>query len=141
MFKKLLLTSFLLLSLIGVMYPSKKENTKLFAYCYSLEKILSRNSIKTRKGVSGKVESISKDIARFGISKTKGALINKIIDQYKNSRNSAIISFFHNELYCLGGYWIEKFKPGIFESIFYYKTKKTINEFKLLENEVDGLGF
>ena len=83
MFKNLILSSFLLFALIGIIYPSKKENTKLFDYCYSLEKILSRNSIQKRKNLSLKVKSISKDIAKVGVSKTRGVLINKMIDQYK----------------------------------------------------------
>ena len=96
MFKKLLFTSFLLLSLIGIIYPSKKENTKLFDYCYSLEKILSRNSIQERKNLPQKVKSISKDISKFGVNKTRGGLINKIIDQYKNSKDSLIIKLTPN---------------------------------------------
>ena len=139
MLKKLFLTSFLLFILIGVTYPSQNENTKLFAYCCSLEKILSRNSIQTKKNVSGKVKSISKDIAKFGVNKTRGALINMVIDQYKESRNTILISFFDNEFYCFGGYWIEKFKPGIFESIFFNRTNNKINEFKNFKNEANEL--
>ena len=137
MFKKLLLTSFLLLSLIGAIYPSKKENTQLFNYCYSLEKLISRNSIQKRKNISIKVKSISNDIAKLGISKTKGDLINKLIDQYKLSKNSFIINLLPNNVYCFSGYWIEIAKPGTFESIFYMKSKKTIQEFKNLKDEVD----
>ena len=97
MFKKLLLTSFLLFSLISVIYPAKKENTKLFDYCYSLEKILSRNSIQIRRNASTKVKTISKDISKFGISKTRGRLINMMIDQYKTSKNSQIIKLIPNK--------------------------------------------
>ena len=49
MFKKLLSTIFLLGITIAVLYPSKTENTEIFNYCYSLEKILFRNSISKRK--------------------------------------------------------------------------------------------
>tara|TARA_S200000501_G_C20613966_1_gene651558 strand:+ start:253 stop:729 length:477 start_codon:yes stop_codon:yes gene_type:complete len=139
MFKNLLLTSFLLLNLIGILYPTKKENTKRFDYCYSLEKILSRNSILKRKNLSRKVLSISKDIAKFGVSKTRGALINKMIDQYKNSKNSQIIKIVPNRIYCYAGYWIEYLNPGTFESIFNAKSKNVINEFKDLKGEVDGI--
>ncbi len=139
MFRKLLFTSFLFFSLFIVIYPSKKESTKLIDYCYSLEKILSRNSIETRKNVSGKVKSISKDIAKFGTNKTRGALMNKIIDQYKTSKNSLIINFLPNKLFCFAGYWIETVKPGTFESILNEKTKKSIDEFKNFKDEVDGL--
>ena len=130
MLKNLLLTSFLLFTFVGILYPTEKENTKLFDYCYSLEKILSRNSIQKRKNVSLKRKSISKDIAKFGVSRTRGLLINKIIDQYKTSKNSQIIKFVPNELYCFAGYWTEKLIPGTFESIFYDKSKQLINEFK-----------
>ena len=139
MFKNLILSSFLLFTLIGIIYPTKKENTKLFDYCYSLEKILSRNSIQKRKNLPLKVKSISKDIAKFGVSKTRGSLINKMIDQYKNSKKSFIINLFPNKFYCFGGYWIENLKPGTFESIFYKKSQKAINEFKDLKDEVDVL--
>ncbi len=137
MFKNLILSSFLLFTLIGIIYPTKKENTKLFNYCYSLEKILSRNSIQKRKNVSLKVKSISKDIAKFGISKTRGRLINKMIDQYKTSKDSRMIKFIPNNLYCFSGYLIEKVKPGTFESILYSKSKKEINKFIDLKDEVD----
>ena len=139
MFKNFLLTSFLLLNLFGIIYPSKKENTKLFDYCYSLEKILSRNSIQNRRNVSQKVMSISKDILNFGVNKSRGFLINKIIDQYKTSKNSQIIKIIPNKIYCYGGYWIEKLNPGSFEYIFYEKSKKKFNEFKDFKDEVDGV--
>ena len=137
MFKNLILSSFLLFTLIGIIYPTKKENTKLFNYCYSLEKILSRNSIQKRKNVSLKVKSISKDIAKFGISKTRGRLINKMIDQYKTSKDSRMIKLIPNNLYCFSGYWIEKLKPGTFESILYSKSKQEIDKFIDLKDEVD----
>ena len=137
MFKKVLLSFILLVTLIGIIYPSKTENTDLFDYCYSLEKILSRNSIQKRKNVSHKVKSISKDIAKFGVSQTRGFLINKMIDQYKTTKDLQIIKLIPNNLYCFSGYWIEKVKPGTFESILYSKSKKEINKFIDLKDEVD----
>ena len=139
MFKKFFLTSFLLISMIGVYYPSKKENTRIFDYCYSLEKILSRNSIKKRKNISEKVKSLSSDISRFGVNKTKGSLINKIINQYKTSKNSFILNVIPNKVYCFSGYWVEKVIPGTFESVIYDKSKKKINGFREFKEEVDGL--
>ena len=139
MFKKLLFTSFLLISIIGVYYPSKKENTKPFDYCYSLEKIFSRNSIQKRKYITEKFKSLTRDISKFGVSKTRGFLINEIINQYKTSRNSFILNAIPNKIYCLSGYWVEKIIPGTFESVIYDKSSKTINEFKELKEEVDGM--
>ena len=139
MFKKLLLSSFLLFTFIGIIYPMKKENTKFFDYCYSLEKILLRNSLQKRKNVSLKVKSVSKDIAKFGVSKTRGGLINKMIDQYKTSKDSRMIKLIPNKLYCFSGYWIEKVNPGTFESIFYSKSKKAIDQFIDLKDKVDGV--
>ena len=49
MFNKLILTSFLLFSSLITIYPSKKENTNFFDYCYSLEKIISRNTVEKNK--------------------------------------------------------------------------------------------
>ena len=139
MFKKLFLTSFLLISMIGVYYPSKIENTRIFDYCYSLEKILSRNSINKRKIISEKVKSLSTDITRFGVNKTKGSLINKMLNQYKTSKNYFIINVIPNKIYCFSGYWVEKVMPGTFESVIYDKSKKKMNEFREIKEEMDGL--
>ena len=130
MFKKFLLTSFLLLSSLITIYPSKKENTNFFDYCYSLEKIISRNTLEKSKNLSKNFKSLAKDITLFGTNKTKGTLANKIIDQYKNSKNLFIIDVVPNQIYCLAGYWIEEVSPGKFESIFYKKTKQKIDKYK-----------
>jgi len=137
MFKKFLLTSFLLLSSLITMYPSKKENTNFFDYCYSLEKIISRNTVEKNKNLSKNFRPLAKDIALFGTKKTKGNLANKIIDKYKNSKKLFIITFIPNKIYCLGGYWIEVANPGKFESIFYDKSKQKINEYKNIKKDVD----
>ena len=137
MFKKLLLTSFLLFISFITIYPSKKENTNLFDYCYSLEKTISRNSVEKSKNLSKKFKPFARDITLLGTNKTKGALANKIIDQYKNSKKIFIVTFVPNEIYCLAGYWIEEAKPGTFKSIFYEKSKEKINEYKDIKIEVD----
>ena len=137
MFKKFLLTSFLILSPIITIYPSKKENTNFFNYCYSLEKIISRNELEKINNIPNNFNSLAKDITLFGTKRTKGTLINKIIDQYKNSKKLFIITFVPNKIYCLAGYWIEELSPGKFESIFYQKTKRKINEYKNTKKEVD----
>ena len=103
MFKKLLLIFFLLFTSFITIYPSTKENTKLFDYCYTLEKIFFRNSVEKSKNISRKVKPYAKDINLIGTGKTKGAVVNKIVDQYKNSKKSLIISFFPNRVYCLTG--------------------------------------
>ena len=137
MFKKFLLTSFLIFGSLITIYPSKKENTNFFDYCYSLEKIIFRNSVEKSKNLSKNFKSLAKDIALFGTKKTKGNFANKIIDQYKNSKKLFIITFFPNKIYCLAGYWIETVSPGKFESIFHQKTKQKINEYKNIKKGVD----
>ena len=138
MFKKLLLTSFLIFSSFITIYPSKKENTNFFDYCYSLEKIISRNSIEKSKNLSKNFKPYLKDISSFGTNKTKGALVNKIIDQYKISKKSDILIILPNKFYCFLGYWIEELKPGTFQSIIYEKSKQKINQYKNTKNEVDA---
>ena len=135
MFKNLLLIFFLLFSTFIAILPSKKENTNLTAYCHSLEKILSRNSLN--KNIQNKYKSFAKDITLFGTSKTKGEFVNKIIDQYKISKKSFAIVLVPNKVYCLGGYWIEAVNPGTFQSIFYKKSKEEINKYKNIKKEVD----
>ena len=137
MYKKLLFTFVLIFGSLITIYPSKKEDTNLFDYCYSFEKILSRNSIEKSKNLSKKFKPFAKDITLIGTSKTKGALVNKIIDQYKNSKKSFIISFVPNKIYCLTGYWIEYVNPGSFTLLFYKKTKKSIDKYKEVKQEVD----
>ena len=137
MFKKFILTSFLLFSSLITIYPSKKENTNFLDYCYSLEKIISRNTVEKSQNLKNNLKPLAKDITLFGTKKTKGILANKIIDQYKNSKKIFIITFLPNQIYCLAGYWIEEISPGKFESIFYKKTKQKINEYKNTKKEVD----
>ena len=137
MFKNFLLTSFLVLSSLITIYPSKKENTNFLDYCYSLEKIISRNIVEKSNNLSQDFKPFVKDITLFGTNKTKGTFANKIIDQYKNSKNLFIITVVPNQIYCLAGYWIEEVSPGKFESIFYEKTKQKINEYKNTKKEVD----
>ena len=137
MFKNLTLSFFLFIISFITIYPSKKENTILIDYCYSLEKLLSRNSLEKSKNVSKKNKNFAKDIMLCSTNKTKGSLVNKIIDQYKNSKNSLIINIVPNKFYCLAGYWIEEVNPGTFQAIFYEKSKQKINQYKNIRKEVD----
>ena len=137
MYKKLLLTFFLLFTLIFCIYPTKKENIKLLDYCFSLEKIISNNALNKRKNIPEKINSLSNNLVKFGVSKTQGKLINKIIEQYKNSKDNFVIHFLPNNIYCLAGYWIEKFKPGTFESILSKKSNETINDFNELKEDIE----
>ena len=137
MFKKLTFTFFLLFSSFIIIYPSKKENTNIFDYCSPLEKIIIINSAEKSKNLSKKFKSFAKDITVLGTNKTKGALVNKIIDQYKNSKKLFVVNFVPNQIYCLAGYWIEVAKPGIFKSIFYEKSKAKINQYQDIKIEID----
>ena len=139
MFNKFFLTFFLFFSAFITIYPSNKENTNLINYCYSLEKILSRNTLVKSKNLSKKYKTFAKEISLIGIDKTKGVLINKIIDQYKISKKSFLITSLPNKFYCLAGYWIEELNPGAFQSIFYQKSKQRINQYRNIKNEVSGL--
>tara|TARA_B100000242_G_scaffold98520_1_gene67751 strand:+ start:222 stop:698 length:477 start_codon:yes stop_codon:yes gene_type:complete len=138
MYKKLFFSFFLLLGSFITIYPSKKEDTNLFDYCYSFEKILSRNSIDNSKNLSKNFKPFAKDITFFGTNKTKGSLVNKVIDQYKTSKKLFIINFVPNKIYCLGGYWIEEVNPGTFKSILDKKSQQKINEYKDIKNDVDA---
>jgi len=137
MFKKFLLTSFLLFSSFITIYPSKKENTNFFDYCYSLEKIISRNTLEKSNNLSKNFKPLAKNITLFGTKITKGNYANRIIDQYKSSKKLSIVTFVPNQIYCLAGYWIEVANPGKFESIFYKKSKQKINEYNNIKKEVD----
>ena len=137
MYKKLLFTFFLLFGSLLTIYPSKKEDTNLFDYCYSFEKILSRNSIEKSKNLSKKFKPFAKNITLFGTNKTKGSLVNKIIDQYKTSKKLFLITIVPNQFYCLAGYWIEEVNPGTFKSILDEKSQQKINEYKDIKKGVD----
>ena len=138
MYKKLLFTFVLIFGSLITIYPSKKEDTNLFDYCYSFEKILSRNSIEKSKNLSKKFKPFAKDITLFGTNKTKGSLVNKIIDQYKTSKKLFLITLVPNQIYCLAGYWIEEVNPGTFKSILNEKTQQKINEYKDIKEGFDG---
>ena len=138
MFKNLPLAFLILFSSFITIYPSKKENSNLLDYCYSLEKIISRNLFEKSKNSSEKYKTFAKDITSFGTNKTQGLLVNKIIDQYKTSENTFSISFVPNQFYCLAGYWIESLKPGIFQSIIYEKSKQKIRQINNNKKELDA---
>ena len=129
MFKKILVSSFFLIGLVGSIYPAEKENTKLFDYCFSLEKILVRNSLEGRRNISDEIPIISKALASVGMNSSRGDLTKKVIDEYKNSDESVLFSFVPTKIYCLSGYWIENFRPGSFESIVYESSKEKVKEF------------
>jgi len=139
MYKKLIFTFVLIFGSLITIYPSKKEDTNFFDYCYSFEKILSRNSIDKSKNLSKKFKPIAKDITSFGTNKTKGYLVNKIIDQYKTSKKLFLITLVPNQIYCLAGYWIEEVNPGTFKSILDEKSQQKINEYKDIKKGVDDL--
>ena len=139
MLKKLFLTFFFIFTPFAFIYPSKKENINLNDYCYALEKVIFRNSIEKSENVSKKFKSFAKDITLFGTEKTKGALVKKLIDQYKTSKKLFILTIIPNQFYCFGGYWIEEFKPGIFQSIFFKKGNQRINQYRDIKKEADQL--
>ena len=91
--------------------------------------------------MSENVGSITKRFTKIGIDKTRGSLVNKVIDNYKISKNLFVLNLIPNRIYCLAGYWIEYLRPGTFESILFEKSKKTINEFKGIKLEIDDLMF
>ena len=119
----------LFLGFIGFFYPTERENTKLLDYCFSLEKILAKNTIDSKENISQELKLLSKGLIKFGIENSRGELSKKIIDSYKTSKNNIFIDFIPTNIYCLSGYWIEKFKPGTFE-YFLAKETKGITKFK-----------
>ena len=139
MFKKFLLTSFLFFISFITTYPSKKENTNFFDYCFSLEKIISRTSVEKSQTISKNFKPFFKNITSFGTNKTQGVLINKMIDQYKISKKSYILSIVPNKFYCFVGYWIEEVSPGTFQSIVHEKSKQKLNQYKNTKKELDSL--
>ena len=139
MLKKLFLIFLFFFTPYVFIYPSKKENINLTDYCYALEKVLFRNSVEKSEKISKNFKSFAKDIIFFGTDKTKGALVSKIIDQYKATKKIFIFTIIPNQFYCFGGYWIEKVNPGIFQSIFFEKGKQRINQYKDIKIEADQL--
>ena len=80
MYKKFILTSFLLLISLITIYPSKKENTYFFDYCYSLEKIISRNTVEKSKNLSKNFKPLVLLVPNRIISFAKGLkLFNRIL--------------------------------------------------------------
>ena len=139
MLKNLFLTFLFIFTPYVFIYPSKKENINLTDYCYALEKVLLRNSVEKSEKISKNFKTFAEDITLFGTTKTKGALVSKIIDQYKTSKKIFILTIIPNQFYCFGGYWIEEVNPGTFQSIFFEKGKQRINQYKDIKIEADQL--
>ena len=123
MFKNLILTFFIIFSSFVTIYPSKKEKTSLIDYCYALEKILSRNAVEKSKNISKQYKTFAKILLCLGLTKLED-LAYMIVDQYKNSKKSYLITILPNKFYCWAGYWIEELNPGTFQSIFYEKVNR-----------------
>ncbi len=131
MFRKLLLPSIFFLGLVGIVYPTEKENTYIFDYCFSFEKILAKNTLESANNIDGRIVISSKVLASIGVENSRGNLVKEIIDSLKSNKENAdnlLPNFIPTKIYCLSGYWIEKFFPGTFESIFYEASKEIIEK-------------
>ena len=142
--KKLLIPSIFVISLFGFIYPTEKENTKLTDYCFSLEKIVAKNTFESKKNIDGTTRMIAKGLASFGMENSGGDLTTNIIDTFKSESDDSLVKFIPTKIYCLGGYWIEKFQPGTFESIFYEAIEEAVEETysdlkEDIENNVNNL--
>ena len=126
--KKLLIPSVFVISLFGFIYPTEKENTNLTDYCFSLEKIIIKNTFESKKNIDGTTKMIAKGLASFGMENSRGDLTTNIIDTFKSESDNSLLKFIPTKIYCLGGYWIEKFQPGTFESIFYEAIEEVVEE-------------
>ena len=51
-----------------------------------------------------------------------------IIDTFKSESDDYCVKYVPTKIYCLGGYWMEKFKPGRFELIFYEVIEEVVEE-------------
>ena len=54
--------------------------------------------------------------------------MKNIIVTFKSESDNSLAMLIPTKIYCLGGYWIEKFKPGTFESIFYETIQVVLEE-------------
>ena len=126
--KKLFISSVFVISLFGLIYPTEKENTKFTDYCFSLEKIVAKNTFESKKNIDSSTRMIAKGLASFGIENSRGDLTKNVIDTFKIESDDFILKLIPTKIYCLGGYWIEKFKPGTFESIFYEVIEKVVED-------------
>ena len=126
--KKLLIPSVFVISLIGLIYPTEKEKTNLTDYCFSLEKIVAKNTFDSTNKIDGTTKMIAKGVASFGVENSRGDLTTKIIDTFKSESEDSFVKLIPTKIYCLGGYWIEKFQPGTFESIFYEAIQQVVEE-------------
>ena len=125
---RLLIPSVFLISLFGLIYPSEKENTNLTDYCFSLEKIVAKNTFESKNNLDVTTKMIAKGLASFGIENSRGNLTKNIIDTFKSESDDSLVKLIPTKIYCLGGYWIEKFQPGTFESIFYEAIEEVVEE-------------
>ena len=126
--KKLLIPSAFIFCLFGLIYPTEKENTNLTDYCFSLEKIVAKNTLESKKNIDGTTKNIAKGLASFGMENSRGDLMKNIIVTFKSESDNSLAKLIPTKMYCLGGYWIEKFKPGKFESIFYETIQVVVEE-------------
>ena len=136
--KKIFIPSVFIFCLFGLIYPTEKENTNLTDYCFSLEKIVAKNTLESKKNIDGTTKIIAKALASFGMENSRGDLMTNIVVTFKSESDDSLVKLIPTKIYCLGGYWIEKFKPGTFESIFYKTIKVVVEEtYTDLKEDVD----
>ena len=135
--KKLLIPSLFFIIIVGLIYPTEKENTNLTDYCFSLEKIIAKNTFDSKNKLDGTTKMIAKGIASFGVENSRGNLTKNIIDTFKSESDNYFVKYVPTKIYCLGGYWVEKFQPGTFESIFYEEIEQVVDEsYKDLKEDI-----
>ena len=135
---KLLIPSLFIISLFGLIYPSKKEDTYLTDYCLSLEKIVAQNTFESKNNLNPQTKMLAKKIASFGVENSKGDLMTNAIDIFKSKSDDYFVKLIPTKIYCLAGYWIEKFQPGTFESIFYEAIEEFVEEtYKNIKDDIE----
>ena len=63
--KKLLIPSIFVISLFGLIYPTEKENTKFTDYCFSLEKIVTKNTFESKPRWQRALVMLAGPVANF----------------------------------------------------------------------------
>ena len=113
-------------------------------YFTKKRKIISKNTFESKNNIDGKTKIIARRIASIGVENSRGRLTTKIIDNYKSESDNFFVKFVPTKIYCLGGYWIEKFQPGRFESMFFEAIEEVVEETyqeirEDLENNINNL--
>ena len=134
--KKLFIPTVFLISLFGLIYPTEKENTNLTDYCFSLEKIVAKNTFDSTNKIDGTTKMIAKGVASFGVENSRGDLTTKIIETFKSESEDSFVKLIPTKYIVLVDIGLKSFNLVHLNQYFMKQLKKWSKKLILISKKI-----